>query len=143
MTFVAADINGLSATNTLKIKYLPFLSSTLTIAGGGSGTVYGFASQFQYGSTYSVTVKTAAKNYFLYWSDFSGGITTSSTNSARITFTVTNNVALTVWIATNNFYADTGAFNGLFYQTNNVTLDTSGFLHLVLATIRLQRQSSI
>ncbi|MGD0814527.1 MAG: immunoglobulin domain-containing protein [Verrucomicrobiota bacterium] len=131
---VASDTNGLSATNTAKIEYQPFFAAVLTTNGSGAGIVTGFANRMQYGVAYTLTAAPAARNLFQYWSGFSGISTTSSTNAASLTFTVTNTVGITVSFATNQFFNQAGAYNGLFCPSNGATHQTAGFLNVTITT---------
>ncbi len=132
VTVVAADINGVSATNNTKIFYAPIFDATLTT--NGSGTIPGWTNKVQYGTTYTLVAKPAARNLFVNWSGPSGLVTTNSTNSTTFKFTPTNTVALTVTFATNNFFGQAGDYNGLFSQANGATHDSSGFLKLTVTT---------
>lgn len=134
VTVVVTDINGLATTNTERIKYAPYFAAVLTTNGDGAGAITGFDSQMQYGVSYTLTAKPAAKNIFQFWSGLSGLSTTSATNGSKLTFTVTNTVTVTASFATNHFYAQAGTFNGLFFQTNGPTHDSSGSVKITVST---------
>ena len=131
---VAQNINGLCTTNNSKIKYSPFFAAVLTYNGNGTGAVTGFTNSMQYGVAYTLTAKPTAQNLFQYWSGLSGITGASSTNSAKFTFTVTNTVAATVSFATNQFFDQAGAYNGLFYPTNGATHQSAGFINATITT---------
>jgi hypothetical protein len=102
---------------------------TVTISGAGSATPYVSGAQLEIGRGYEITAVPAASNLFVAWRDANGGLLSSK---AKLVFLMQQNLELRAEFMTNPFSSLAGSYNGLFYQTNGVTADSSGFLRLTL-----------
>jgi hypothetical protein len=123
----AEDADGNSATNSRRVTL--FVLSPLSVLTNGSGTVMGVSNGqvLQVGGNFKATAKPAPNYLFSHWS---GGVLSSN---AMLTFTMQSNLVVQANFVTNRFLALKGDYNGLFYETNELHQETSGFFTLKLA----------
>lgn len=78
---------------------------------------------------YQVTAVSGSNYLFSNWlASANGGPTVVATNTAKYEFTMQTNLTLTAQFVTNRFIGATGAYNGLFWDTNNgVAYGSAGF----------------
>ncbi len=97
------------------------ITTTVNPAGCGTVTGNGIFTDFEHRS---VTAKPHAGYLFSNWTENGQVVSTR----ADYSFVVTNEAALTANFASNNFLNAAGAYNGLFFTTNDVAVGTSGLL---------------
>jgi len=118
----AVDAAGnASLTNNLKVAYV--VTSTLTVLTDGPGKVMPDLNgkPLEVGKPYTVTVLPAPGFVFSNWT---GSLTSSA---ARLNFFMQSNMVLQANFVPNPFAALRGSWAGLFYETNDVRLESSGF----------------
>ena len=97
----------------------------------GSGVILGATNlqMLELTRPYSLTVKPNPGNLFVSW--------TGSINQAEtlVSFHMEPDFALTAVFQTNLFPQVRGVYNGLFYETNQAELDSSGFMTLTLTDL--------
>jgi hypothetical protein len=80
------------------------------------------------GKAYTIRARPAPGHLFAGW----GGI--SNASNAVLTFRMAPNLKLVARFATNRFPTVVGTYAGLFFETNAPSLETSGAIHLQLAS---------
>jgi cyclophilin family peptidyl-prolyl cis-trans isomerase len=123
----ALDTSGLrgQATRT----FFRSVRAPVSLSLVGFGTVSGVTDQqlLEIGRGYTVTAKPAAGNLFAGWEgDLSGDKLTQG-------FLMQSNFAITAVFVTNLFPNVKGTYSGLFFNPNQVELESSGYLTLTLA----------
>ena len=98
----------------------PVTSLAVSVTGSGKVTPQQKSPTVQLGKSYNLRAVANGGNLFAGWS---GSI---NTTQPSISFTLTSNMVLTARFVTNPFIALKGSFNGLFYDTNVVTMDSAG-----------------
>ncbi|MGZ4972366.1 MAG: InlB B-repeat-containing protein [Limisphaerales bacterium] len=98
----------------------PLTSFSVSVTGGGKVTPQQKSPVVQLGHTYNLHAIPNPGNLFAGWS---GSINTTQPN---ISFTLSSNMVLNARFVTNPFIALKGNFTGLFYDTNNITMDSAG-----------------
>lgn len=125
----AFDTSGnVSATVTRSFNYVIVSPLTLTFSGNGTVTPNLNGQLLQVGAKFTVTAKPGAGAIFAGWT----GDTNAST--AALTFTMQSNFVLQANFIANPFIPVAGNFQGLFFDTNGVENQSSGFLSLKLAS---------
>ena len=129
-----------SPTNSVEVFYTTY--GTLTLLTNGDGTIKpGFANardealrtngsvytNLVVGASYTVTAVPKANNLFSNWSD-TASLTLAETTNKVLKFTMAPDMMLTANFATNSFLGAAGIYNGLFYDTNAVSTESSGLL---------------
>ncbi len=95
----------------------------------GSGTVGAMNGQlFNLGYPYNLTAKAAPGFVFQGWT---GDI---STSSKTLNFTMTSNLSLTASFIPNPFIPAAGSYQGLFFDTNEAALASSGFFSALVSS---------
>jgi hypothetical protein len=114
--------NNASTPATLKLIYL--VTSALTVETNGSGTTTPDLNGkiLFLGQQYTITAQPAPGYLFAGWS---GGVTNSL---ARLFFQMQSNLVLRAAFVPNPFIAAKGNYYGLFYDTNQVRHESSGFV---------------
>ena len=102
---------------------------TVQIDGAGSTTLTNGA-RLEVGRGYQVTAVPASGNLFRGWWDTNGDLLSSK---PKLTFIMQSNLVLGAQFITNPFPRLAGSYNGLFYRTNGVSAESSGFLKLTLS----------
>ena len=125
--FTAFDASG-NTSETVGRAIFYKVTSPLTLSVEGGGTVSGASSGqlLDIGRHYVLTAKPARGHVFRNWS----GATNAATASLR--FVMQSNAALTANFIPNPFESTAGVFHGLFQDSGNVALETSGWLKLSL-----------
>ncbi|PWU12673.1 MAG: hypothetical protein C5B50_21010 [Verrucomicrobia bacterium] len=126
----AIDTSGnVSATATRTVNFI--VVSLLTITPNGGGTVSPSLSGklLAVGAVFTVTAKPSPGNIFAGWS---GDLTT---NSAKLVFTMQTNMHLEADFIPNPFPPVAGLYHGLFYDTNGVAHQSSGFVNLTVTPL--------
>jgi len=119
--FAIDTSSNASPTVTRTVTYI--VVSPLTLTTNGNGTVSG-ASDGQLldvGATYTITAKPALGSVFNGWT---GDITA---NNLTLTFMMQSNLNLTANFVSNPFGPVVGTYQGLLYDTNDVSPQSSGF----------------
>ncbi len=103
--------------------------SQLTVGMSGKGTVSPDLNGhlLEVGQPYTLT---AVPGVGFLFSNWVGGF---SAETARLAFTMQPNLALTAQFVANPFLTAQGNYHGLFYETNGVLHESSGFFSLTLA----------
>ena len=105
--------------------------SPLTIQIDGPGTTtLASGSRLEVGRGYEITATPAPGNLFRGWWDTNGDLLSSR---AKLNFIMQSNLVIGAQFITNPFPRLAGSYNGLFYRTNGVSADSSGFLKLTLS----------
>jgi len=102
---------------------------TVTITGNGTVTGVANGQILNIGQSYTATATPAAGSSFLNWS---GGV---ASTSPVLTFVMQSNLVLTanfVFNGSNVFIPVAGTFNGLFFDTNEVQISSSGCFSLTM-----------
>ncbi len=122
----ATDLSGNSATNSKILVYV--VTSPLSLTTNGMGTVKGATNnqQLEVGKSYTLTALPAVGYVFSNWT----GTVTSPSN--LLNFVMQSNLSLSANFVANPFTPVAGIFNGLYFETNGVRHDASGFFTLVL-----------
>jgi hypothetical protein len=122
-----SDLSSLPVSRT--ITYV--VTSPLTLQTNGSGRITGETNQaqLQIAKAYSVTA-TPAPNFL--FSNWTGRIGVLGTNPA-LSFIMATNLLLQANFVTNPFPAVAGVYHGLFYPSNGVTEQSSGFITITLS----------
>jgi len=123
----SVDVSGnISLTNTRSV--FCSVPSSLSLAINGQGSVSGATNgqQLPIGRVCKLTAVPIAGFAFSNWTgDVSG-------TAPELSFMMGSNVQVTANFVTNPFVACKGSFNGLFYETNQVRLGSSGAFTLAL-----------
>lgn len=98
----------------------PVTSLAISVIGSGKVTPQQKSPTVQLGKTYNLRANPNPGSLFAGWS---GSINTTQPN---ISFTLTSNMVLNARFVSNPYIGLKGTFNGLFYDTNNVTMDSAG-----------------
>ncbi|MDB6029218.1 MAG: hypothetical protein JWM68_5441 [Verrucomicrobiales bacterium] len=108
------------------------VNRTLTLVTNGLGTIArDFSSlDLEVGRDYSVTAVPNTNQRFSYWQ--SNGVIVS--NSETFHFLMQSNLVLQANFFPNSFLPLRGNYNGLFYDTNNLTQTSSGYFSLKVFT---------
>jgi hypothetical protein len=126
-----SDLVSIPITRT--ITYI--VTSPLTLQTTGSGKITGETNQapLQINKGYTVTATPAANFLFSNWTG--GNFVVLGTNHV-LPFIMATNLMLQANFVTNPFPAVAGGYNGLFYPTNGVTAQSSGFITLTLSALQ-------
>jgi hypothetical protein len=123
----SVDVSGnISLTNTRSV--FASVPSSLTLGINGQGSVSGATNgqQLPIGRVCKLTAVPTAGFTFSNWTgDVSG-------TAPELSFLMGSNLQVTANFVTNPFVACKGSFNGLFYETNEVRLGSSGAFTLAL-----------
>jgi len=125
------DLAGnFSATNTL--TYIYYRPDALSILLSGAGRVSGATNGQIVSPGHILNLKAlpASGNIFSNWIATVDGTFAFTSNSAALTVPMSLNLQLKANFVTNPFPAVVGQFNGLFSETNGVTIGTSGSFSL-------------
>ncbi len=98
----------------------PLTSLAVSVTGSGKVTPQQKSPVVQLGHIYNLRANPNPGNLFAGWS---GSINTTQPN---ISFALSSNMVLNARFVTNPFIALKGSFNGLFFDTNKVTMDSAG-----------------
>lgn len=138
----ATDSAGLTST-LLRTIYLR-TTNKLTVVTNGYGTAVPAGSplsarngaSLELGRNYSIRAVPKTGNWFVNWTDASGGVISTNTT---LTFRMTNNLSLTANFVTNEILAAhlAGTYNGLFAESDAVRTSSAGALmNLTLSSNR-------
>jgi Divergent InlB B-repeat domain/Glucodextranase, domain B/NHL repeat len=119
-----------STTNVVSFTYVPSGQMTVTMTGRGTLVPNYNGALLAVGKSFKMTAKPDLGYIFYNWADGSGN---SVTKATALSFLVQSNTTLRANFILNPFAHFIGPFNGLFYETNNVTVANSGFVSLTLA----------
>ena len=122
--------NRLTATSSFFFKVpLPF-TLVDTVAGTGTGTTFGITNGqlLDVGRIYSITAKPDPTNFFVGWLNNASYIDFSSTHR----FYMETGKTVYAQFDTNQFPNIKGTYNGLFFSTNAVDQQSSGYFTLTL-----------
>jgi hypothetical protein len=115
-------------TITAGFQVLPTTTVAVVVDGKGSVSPNLTRNTLQAGHSYTVTGKPAAGNLFWGWSMTSGtNISAFITNSQTLTFVWQPGLVLQASFIVNPFIPLKGNFAGLFFQTNEVLFQSSGY----------------
>lgn len=122
----AAGIESLAVTRVFFFN----VTSPLTLSTTGIGTVSGATSGqlLLVGRSYKLTATPGAGQIFSNWT----GTVTANTN--RLTFVMQSNMHVIANFVPNPFPAFAGIYNGLFFETNALNHNSSGFFAFTLAS---------
>lgn len=120
----AYDTSGNVTEATRRIFHRVRVPFGLTIVGSGSVSGATNGQLLDIGRNYMITAKPAKDNLFAQWSG------SSSSLNPKLSFEMDTNYALTATFGTNLFPSVQGAYNGLFYDTNDLQQVSAGFLTL-------------
>jgi uncharacterized repeat protein (TIGR02543 family) len=121
--FEGRDNSGKIAIGTVSIEARP--PDVLTLTTSGQGTVspnYG-NSKLTIGTSYTITAKPVKGYIFAGWT---GGI---ESNNPKLTFTMTSNLVLQASFIPDPFPAVAGNYQGLFFESGGVKLQSSGYFN--------------
>lgn len=144
-SWTATVTNLIAGTNTVRVRatdtsgnvsvpvarsFQYVIVSPLTLTTNGSGTVTPALNGqlLQIGSTYTVTAKPLTGHIFAGWT---GDVIA---NTAVLTFTMQSNLVLQANFIPNPFAPVAGVYQGLFYNTNDVEHESSGFVSATVST---------
>jgi uncharacterized repeat protein (TIGR03803 family) len=108
----------------------------VTIQISGAGTVspnYNLV-WLQPGADYKMTAKPGAGNLFSNWTEIAGSTPFFSTNAPSLTFTAQSNLVIQASFVANPFLNVSGAYTGLFYDTNEIVPESTGFVTFSLTS---------
>jgi uncharacterized repeat protein (TIGR03803 family) len=132
----AVNIVGtLSQTNSVTFL-CGITSAPVVVQINGLGTVspnYDGQS-LQVGLSYKMTAKPGAGYLFSNWSQSVFPNAPVVTNTPLLNFTAQSNLVIQATFVPNPFIPASGTYSGLFYDTNDVALDSSGFFTLALTS---------
>ncbi|HEX3720285.1 MAG TPA: hypothetical protein VH595_20225 [Verrucomicrobiae bacterium] len=123
-------------------KFFYIQTAKLTLSTNGSGSVKGRASipgnvapangaMLNIGESYTLTATPAKNNIFANWTFLTNGEFDFTTNSSTVHFVMEDGLNIVAAFIPNPFDGLTGAYNGLFFNTNTnngVTEETAGML---------------
>jgi hypothetical protein len=117
----------------LTLTYI--VTSPLTLQTNGSGRITGETNQapLQIGKGYIVTATPAPNFLFSNWTG--SNLAVLGTNHV-LSFIMATNLLLQANFVTNPFPAVAGAYHGLFYPSNGITEQSSGFITLTLSALQ-------
>jgi hypothetical protein len=120
----AIDISGnISTTVARAFKYVIVSPLTLTVNGSGTVTPNLNGQALEIGTSFTVVAKPGIGSVFDGWS---GDL---SSPGVSLTFVMQSNLVLQANFVPNPFAPATGIYQGLFYDTNGVTHQSSGFFN--------------
>jgi hypothetical protein len=107
------------------------VTNTLTVATNGTGSISPVLNgkSLEIGKGYMLTATPGLGYVFSNWT--SGGEVVSTSN--KYTFLMETNLMLTANFVPNPFVQVKGVYNGLFYESDEVRLESSGLLNLTLS----------
>jgi hypothetical protein len=120
--------SNVSATVTRSFTYVIVSPLTLTNDGNGTITPNLNGQLLQVGANFTVTAKPGVGWLFAGWSQG------STASTAALTFTMQSNLVLQANFIPNPFIPVAGSYQGLFYDTNGVENQSSGFISITLAS---------
>ncbi len=124
----SVDANGLkSALVTRIFVYEVFQTITLQTNGSGTITITPKSKTYLIGANYKATATGTHGAKFVSWS----GSTNSTANP--LVFAMQSNMVLVANFATNHPAVVPGVYSGLFYPSNGVTAETSGFITVTVS----------
>jgi hypothetical protein len=142
----ARDGQGnVSPATEVSMVYLPRQELTLTTTGAGTITPFPANTNLVVGMTYTLTAVPAPGFIFSTWSGaILPGALSPITNSPQVTFLMQTGLWLQANFVVSPFLGVKGTYHGLFYETNGVRPESSGFFTLALAgrggyTAKLQK----
>jgi hypothetical protein len=122
---------NISITNSVSFIYVPSTNLTVQTNGPGKFTPDYNNVWLALGTNYSMTA-TAVKGYvFSNWTGSTGAVLT---NGATLKFTMASNLSFTANFISNPFAFAGGTYQGLFYNTNDMTPGSSGFFSAQVST---------
>src|SRR5204863_7131798 len=101
-------------------------SLSISTTGYGKVTPQSRSGIVDLGSTYTLNAVAKPGNLFAGWSGDING------TQPKITFTLLSNMVLNARFVTNPFTGLKGSYNGLFYDTNGVNIDSAGAVGIVV-----------
>ena len=127
---VSDGIATASTTFQLAVLGPPSAPSMLTVVTNGSGTVTPnlSAQSLVVGKTYTLTATPGPDQLFAGWS---GSVASSS---ASISFLMQSNLLIQANFVPNPFVPGGGSYNGLFYETDAVRLNSAGAFWITVST---------
>ena len=114
--------SNVSATVSRSFNYVIVSPLTLTINGSGTVSPNLNGQLLDVGASYKITAKPNTGNIFAGWT---GDV---SSDIAALTFLMRSNLVLQANFIPNPFIPVAGTYQGLFYETNGATHQSSGFL---------------
>ncbi len=125
-------IGNRSTTNTVSVVFVVASPLTLQMTGQGVFTPNYSNAMLEIGRSYTITPTPARGYVFSNWVQQIAAAAPSETASPKLTFMMQTNLMLQANFITNPFIALAGNYQGLFYDTNGVTLKNTGFINLTL-----------
>lgn len=124
----AFDINGNVSTASTTVSFVVVSPITVTVSGPGTVSPNLNGQSLAVGNTYTMTAKPTKGQVFSNWT----GTVTSTT--AALTFTMQSNMVLQANFTGNPFTPVAGAYQGLFYDTNNPAHQSAGFFNATVTS---------
>jgi len=131
----------------LNIVGTPSLTNSVTFVSGitsapvsvrveGSGSVSpNYDGQWlEIGRAYKMTAKPKAGFLFANWMEALADEPLDVISSPRLSFTMQSNLVLQANFVPNPFIPVSGTYNGLFYETNGIALESSGYITVKVST---------
>ncbi|HXT12950.1 MAG TPA: Ig-like domain-containing protein [Candidatus Angelobacter sp.] len=127
--YAVDTFNNVSPTNTVSFTYVP--SGRMTVITSGNGTLSPNYDGWylQLGKSFTMTAKPSLNWIFTGWTDGAGNTVATS---PALKFTVQSNTTFSAEFIPNPFLFFQGPFAGLFYDTNNPAVSSSGFFSFTL-----------
>jgi hypothetical protein len=127
----AFDTSSNAAVVTRAVTFVVVSPLTLTVSGSGTVTP-NLNNQFlNVGANYTVTAKPGVGQVFSNWTDVDS---VQIATTAALTFTMQSNMVLQANFVPNPFIPVAGTYQGLFYDTNGVAHQSSGFFNVTVTS---------
>jgi len=130
--YAVDTFNNISTTNSVTFTYVP--SSQIRVLMTGQGALFPNydGSTLQIGKSYTMTAKAGFNYLFSRWTDSSGN---TLTTASAVKFVVQSNTTFRAVFTVNQYPLLVGPFAGLFYDTNNISVTSSGFFSASLTDV--------
>ena len=122
----AEDINGFLSRTDIVSFVCGITSAPVVVNVNGDGSVSpNYNGQpLEIGKSFTMTAKAGRSSFFSNWTD---GADVVLTNMPRLSFVMESNLVLNANFVLNPFYVERGTYTGLFFDTNGVAPESSGF----------------
>ncbi|MGP8198399.1 MAG: choice-of-anchor tandem repeat GloVer-containing protein [Limisphaerales bacterium] len=141
LSVYCVDVNG-NRSATIYRKFFYNVPARLTVnnAGTGSGSIRGVAivagntppadgAMLNIGEGYKITAIPDKASLFSNWVGSAGGGVLERSGNPALSFVMQSNLVLIATFVTNFFPPAAGTYNGLFFPSNDVSVNTSGMLY--------------
>jgi sugar lactone lactonase YvrE len=130
--YAVDTFTNVSLTNSVAFTYVPSSQITVQTFGNGTLTPNYDGWLLENGKSYTMTAKPGLNNIFVKWTDNSGA---TLTTAPTLNFTVQSDMTIRAIFVTNPFTFLSGPYAGLFYDTNNLAANSSGFIPITVTPL--------